>query len=141
LAAAGYRTIDVVARRPAVAQPVMAVGQRLGVEVVVHPWQDAGTVLDAPLVVSTVPAAGADTLVAGVPSRPGTLFDVVYDPWPTVLATAWAAAGGPVLGGLDLLVQQAALQVRAMTGCAAGVQELVAAMRPAGAAALSQHTR
>jgi shikimate dehydrogenase len=52
------------------------------------------------------------------------LFDVLYDPWPTPLAAAWAAAGGTVLGGLDLLVHQAVLQVELMTGAAVPVEVL-----------------
>ena len=52
------------------------------------------------------------------PTQPGTLFDVLYEPWPTALAAAWAERGGAVVGGLDLLVHQAVLQVEQMTGCA-----------------------
>ena len=64
-----------------------------------------------------------------VPERPGTLFDVLYDPWPTALAAAWSARGGAVVGGLDLLVHQAVLQVEQMTGRAPAP---LAAMRAAG---------
>jgi shikimate dehydrogenase len=64
----------------------------------------------------------------------GVLFDIVYDPWPTRLAAAWMAAGGTVVGGLDLLVEQAALQVELMTGCRPAP---LGAMRVAGEAALS----
>ena len=66
-----------------------------------------------------------------VPERPGTLFDVLYDPWPTALAAAWSAHGGAVVGGLDLLVHQAVLQVEQMTGRAPAP---LAAMRAAGEA-------
>jgi shikimate 5-dehydrogenase len=70
------------------------------------------------------------------PAMPGAgvLFDIVYDPWPTRLAAAWMAAGGTVVGGLDLLVEQAALQVELMTGCRPAP---LGAMRVAGEAALS----
>ena len=64
----------------------------------------------------------------------GVLFDVVYDPWPTPLAAAWMAAGGTVVGGLDLLVEQAALQVELMTGCRPAP---LGVMRAAGEAELS----
>src|SRR5262245_4922941 len=64
----------------------------------------------------------------------GVLFDVVYDPWPTPLAAAWTSAGGTVVGGLDLLVEQAALQVELMTGCRPAPVDI---MRAAGKAALS----
>jgi shikimate dehydrogenase len=89
--------------------------------------------LDAPVVISTVPAGAADALADAVPHVPNVLFDVVYAPWPTPLATAWAARGGTVIGGLELLVNQAADQVRLMTGQEAPI----AAMRAAGQAALT----
>ena len=46
------------------------------------------------------------------------------------LAAAWAAAGGVVIGGLDLLVHQAALQVELMTGRTVPVQVLREALPP-----------
>jgi shikimate dehydrogenase len=91
-------------------------GKRLGVAVRAAPWSDAADALAAPLVIATTPAGTADALAEVVPQRPGVLFDVLYEPWPTPLAAAWAAHGGAVVGGLDLLVHQAALQVELMTG-------------------------
>ena len=49
-------------------------------------------------------------------SRPGVVFEVVYDPWPTPLMTATQDAGTLLVHGLDLLTHQAALQVELMTG-------------------------
>ena len=109
-------------------------GERLGLEVRPVRWEEAGDALDAPLVVATTPAGAADALAGSVPARPGVLFDVVYDPWPTPLAAAWAARGGAVLGGLDLLVHQAVLQVEQMTGRSPAP---VAVMRAAGEQALA----
>jgi shikimate dehydrogenase len=108
-------------------------GERLGVAVRAAAWEDAAQALDAPLVISTTPAGATDALAAAVPERPGTLFDVLYDPWPTALASAWAGRGGAVVGGLDLLVHQAVLQVELMTGRKPAP---LAAMRAAGEAAL-----
>lgn len=93
-------------------------GERLGVDVRIADWAEAARAFDAPLVVATTPAGTTDALAQAVPDRPGTLFDVLYDPWPTALAAAWSARGGAVVGGLDLLVHQAVLQVKQMTGCA-----------------------
>jgi shikimate 5-dehydrogenase len=67
-------------------------------------------------VVNTTTAGAADPLVASVPRAVGTLLEVLYDPWPTPLAAAWTARGATVVDGLDLLVQQAVLQVGLMTG-------------------------
>jgi shikimate dehydrogenase len=110
-------------------------GERLDVRVRAADWADAAAALRAPLVVATTPSGAADALAAHVPDRPGTLFDVVYDPWPTPLAAAWTERGGTVVSGLDLLVHQAALQVELMTGRAPAP---LAAMRAAGLAALAE---
>lgn len=109
-------------------------GERLGVTVRTADWARAAEALAAPLVIATTPAGATDALAAAVPDRPGTLFDVLYEPWPTPLAAAWAARGGALLGGLDLLVHQAVLQVERMTGHLPGP---LAAMRAAGEAALA----
>ncbi|MCQ8189994.1 shikimate dehydrogenase [Streptomyces rugosispiralis] len=103
-------------------------GERLGVAVRTADWGDAAEGLGAPLVIATTPAGTTDALAASVPDRPGALFDVLYEPWPTPLAAAWAARDGSVVGGLDLLVHQAVLQVEQMTGRAPAP---LAAMREA----------
>ncbi|MER5808718.1 shikimate dehydrogenase [Streptomyces sp. NPDC002033] len=108
-------------------------GERLGVTVRTADWSRAAEALAAPLVIATTPAGATDFLAEAVPKTPGTLFDVLYDPWPTALAAAWTGRGGTLLGGLDLLVHQAVLQVEQMTGAARGP---LAAMRAAGEAAL-----
>ncbi|MFT2016061.1 shikimate dehydrogenase [Streptomyces sp. 796.1] len=113
-------------------------GERLGVRVHTADWADAAAAMSAPLVIATTPAGSTDALAAAVPERPGALFDVLYDPWPTALAAAWSGRGGAVVGGLDLLVHQAVLQVERMTGCAAAP---LAAMREAGEAALTARQR
>ncbi|APU39442.1 shikimate dehydrogenase [Streptomyces sp. TN58] len=109
-------------------------GERLGVPVRTADWSGAAAALEAPLVVATTPAGATDALAAAVPAAPGTLFDVLYDPWPTALAAAWSQRGGKLLGGLDLLVHQAVLQVEQMTGRSPAPLEV---MRRAGLAALS----
>ncbi|MFF1414642.1 shikimate dehydrogenase [Streptomyces sp. NPDC058289] len=108
-------------------------GERLGVDVRTADWSRAAEALAAPLVIATTPAGATDELAGSVPAAAGTLFDVLYDPWPTPLAAAWTQRGGKLLGGLDLLVHQAVLQVELMTGCPTAP---LAAMRAAGEAAL-----
>lgn len=108
-------------------------GERLGVDVRTADWADAERALSAPLVIATTPAGTTDALAHAVPERPATLFDVLYDPWPTALAARWSAYGGAVVGGLDLLVHQAVLQVEQMTGRSPAP---VTAMRKAGEHAL-----
>lgn len=129
---AGPVTAYVRSRRRA--DEMRAWGERLGVDVRVADWAEAAQALGAPLVVSTTPAGSTDALAAAVPDAPGTLFDVLYEPWPTALAAAWSASAGAVVGGLDLLVHQAVLQVEQMTGLAPAP---LRAMRRAGEAALA----
>ncbi len=95
---------------------------------------DAATPLTGDLVVSTVPVAAQSPALVdrclGVP----VVFEVVYDPWPTPMATAAAEDGRVLVAGLDLLAHQAALQFEQFTGRpvdpavlrAAGEAELVA---------------
>jgi len=121
-------------RGPERAAQMRELGERLGVRVVTAPWERAAEGLAAPLTVSTTPAGATDGLASAVPAEPGTLFDVLYHPWPTALAAAWAGRGGSVLGGLDLLVHQAVLQCEFFTGVRPAP---LAAMRAAGEAALA----
>jgi shikimate dehydrogenase len=97
--------------------------------------------VEHPLVINTTPAGAADELAESISqdqsSGLGTLFDVLYYPWPTRLAAAWERAGGAVIGGLELLIHQAALQVELMTGARPDQRPaVVTAMRAAGTAAL-----
>ncbi|MGW5048983.1 shikimate dehydrogenase [Streptomyces griseoluteus] len=109
-------------------------GERLDMDVRTADWADAAEALHAPLVIATTPAGTADALATAVPERPATLFDVLYDPWPTELAARWSMFGGAVVGGLDLLVHQAVLQVERMTGRTPAPLEV---MRRAGERALA----
>lgn len=108
-------------------------GERLGVDVRIARWETAERALRAPLVIATTPAGTTDGLAAAVPDAVGTLFDVLYEPWPTALAAAWSARGGAVVSGLDLLAHQAVQQVEQMTGRSPAP---LAVMRKAGEQAL-----
>ena len=131
VASLGAEQVDVVVRDPSRAGDVVHVLQTLGVPVTVTPLE--GAVLDAPLIVSTVPVGAQDAVLA-LPWRAGhTLLDVLYDPWPTALADRVTALGGTVAGGLDVLFWQATQQVELMTGRPAPIE----AMRTALDAALA----
>lgn len=67
-------------------------------------------------VVSTLPAFAADWLVEQLPTRElPPLLDVIYEPWPTALASAWQTAGAHVASGLDMLLYQGVEQVKLFT--------------------------
>ncbi|MFI2736279.1 shikimate dehydrogenase [Streptomyces sp. NPDC018711] len=121
-------------RSEARAEEMRGWGERLGVDVRTADWERAAEAFDAPLVIATTPAGTTNALATAVPDTVGTLFDVLYDPWPTPLAATWSDRGGKVVGGLDLLVHQAVLQVEQMTGVP---RAPLAAMRAAGEQALA----
>ena len=82
------------------------------------------------LVVNTTPAGAADLLANSVqPGISGTLFDVIYKPWPTELAQRWSDCGGNVLNGLELLLYQGIDQLEIVLG------------KPLDRTALAEHIR
>jgi shikimate dehydrogenase len=118
----------VCVRDPERAAGLRGVAGRVGTPLTLSKWSGVAELLAAPLVVSTTPARATDELASLVPSTPGLLLDVLYDPWPTALARAWLTHGGRVIGGLALLVHQAVDQVRLMTGSVVPVEVLRAAV-------------
>jgi shikimate dehydrogenase len=74
---------------------------------------EASSLVGADLVVSTVPAGAFtelwDELGAITSANRGFLFDVAYDPWPSLASQAWA---GKTISGLELLIWQAIEQVK-----------------------------
>jgi shikimate dehydrogenase len=125
LAELGITDITVVARNPDRAQPLVALGHRLGIE---SRWTALGTlVADVDVVVSTLPADVAAQYAATIIGVP-LLLDAIYDPWPTQLAQAVAGAGGRVVSGLQMLLHQAFAQVEQFTGQPAPKEVMSAAL-------------
>ena len=85
--------------------------------------------LDADLVINTTPKGAADQLASGN----GVLFESLYNPWPTVLASKW---DGKVIDGLDLLIHQAIDQIHLMTGFVIDRKLMYQLLRAAGEAEL-----
>ncbi|TFV75481.1 shikimate dehydrogenase [Blastococcus sp. CT_GayMR19] len=126
LASLGAAHVEVVVRDPSRAAGLTRVLDTLGVPVTVSRLADA--VLDAAVVVSTVPV-DAQPDVLDLPWRGGqTVLDVLYANWPTPLAQRVGEVGGTVAGGLDVLFWQATLQVELMTGQPAPIAAMRAAL-------------
>jgi shikimate dehydrogenase len=90
---------------------------------------------DSPdIVVSTIPAGAQTPALVEASGSAGVVFEVLYDPWPTPLAQAAIERDQQLVGGLDLLVHQAALQVQLMTGLPAPLDVIRAAGEQALAA-------
>jgi len=140
LAALGCAKVTFAVR--SVARPeTLEQARRAGLEVAVVGLDQVADLLgDTQVVVSTLPA---DTLpgntlpgrVLPAGSRPADhlLLDVVYTGWPTPLARTFEEAGAAAVSGLEMLVHQAAEQVRLMTGLRPPVEQ----MRAAGLAAMA----
>jgi shikimate dehydrogenase len=128
LARLAVPSVTAYVRRAEAGDDLRRTGEALGLPVDAAPWEDAAEALTCAVVVSTVPVGVADHLAADVGGSPGTLLDVVYDPWPTPLAASWAASGGAVASGLDMLLHQAVEQVRLMTGRVPPVDVMRAAL-------------
>jgi shikimate dehydrogenase len=109
-------TATVYVRTPARAELLLATAASLGLPCTVRPWSERRDALAADVLMVTTPVGATDDLAELVPEAPGALLDVVYTKGTTPLSLAWAERGGPVVGGLDVLVEQALLQVLLMTG-------------------------
>jgi shikimate dehydrogenase len=104
----GADRILVRVRTAANAEPLLGVGERVGVRVEIGPLGDEGA--DVPdAVVSTLPGHAEHTLAFSDAIRSAALLDVAYDPWPSPLAQIWS---GTVISGLEMLIHQAVGQLR-----------------------------
>ncbi len=125
LAELGVQDISIVARNRVKAAPLVELGWRLGVRT--H-WVELGTPLvGVGVVINTIPADVAARFADTVTTAP-VLLDAIYDPWPTPLAEAFTAAGGRVVNGLQMLLNQAFAQVEQFTGRPAPKEAMIAAL-------------
>ncbi|WP_030173727.1 shikimate dehydrogenase [Spirillospora albida] len=135
LAELGLTEAVLAVRTPERAAATAEAGERCGLAVRVATLDRLTAELPAGLVVSTLPGRAADAYAGPVAASGAALFDVVYAPWPTALATAVREAGGTAVGGFPMLLHQAVRQVALMTG---RDDVPVAAMRAAGEAELAR---
>jgi shikimate dehydrogenase len=130
LARLGVTGIAVVARNRDAAACLTELGARLGVRTSVLDLSAPDlpeVVASSDVLVSTIPAdagAGHTSAFAAIP----LLLDAIYDPWPTPLAAAVAAAGGEVISGAQMLLHQAFSQVEQFTGRPAPREQMAAAL-------------
>lgn len=93
-------------------------------------WQQNIRFEEYDLVVNTTPAGAADLLAESVVGGvKAPLFDVIYKPWPTVLASRWLDCSGVVINGLELLLYQGIDQVEKTVGEIPNRPELAAYLR------------
>ncbi len=124
LARLGVARVIVCVRSVAKAQPLVGLGEQLGIEVILDGFNEAASkCAQSPLVISTLPPHGADELARalerlprGTPGTEPVLLDVAYDPWPSELARTWSLRGGIIVPGLEMLLYQAVEQVKLFAG-------------------------
>ncbi len=127
----GITELAVAARRAVAGRDLAQLAGELGLTATVHPLDHWGG-LQGEVVVSTVPASASVHLASLVPPDPTVVvLDVVYSPWPSPLAQAATEAGMVVVGGLEMLVHQAAEQFTLFTGEPAPLEAIFAAGRAA----------
>lgn len=136
LAELGIPTADVFVRSLGRTGDLQRAAHRMGLAPRFYPITEAAAAaVRADVVVSTLPAHGADAvadeIVAGGHPAHGVLLDVAYDPRLTALTAAWRSAGGTAVPGQRMLLHQAAEQVRLMTGHVAPVQAMDDALEAA----------
>lgn len=79
-------------------------------------WDDLADLSGYDLVINTTPSGAADLVAENLPNRiEGLLFDVLYKPWPTLLARRWSDAGGKTISGFELLLYQGVDQLNLVT--------------------------
>ena len=126
----GARHIAVAARNAAKAAPLVELAIECGAR---SYWCDVGDVKLADeaagvdVVVNTVPADAVAPYAPQLASTP-VLLDAIYEPWPTPLAATVQAAGGKVISGLLMLLNQAFSQVEQFTGFPAPREAMSAAL-------------
>jgi shikimate dehydrogenase len=130
LAELGVTDITVVARNPDKAAGLVELATRVGATARfcdLNGGSLADAVAGAQVLVSTLPADVAANYAGHFASAP-VLLDAIYNPWPTPLAAAVTAAGGRVIGGLQMLLHQAFAQVEQFTGLPAPRAAMEAAL-------------
>jgi shikimate dehydrogenase len=94
-------------------------------------WNDAPDFPEYDLVLNTTPAGAADLLADSLQTgNKSLLFDVIYKPWPTVLAARWKDTGGQVINGLELLIYQGIAQLELVLDRSLDAEALSSHLRP-----------
>lgn len=122
------KSVSVVSRN---SEREAAINKASGINVSYLPWKLTDEINDADLVINTTPNHAADFFLSGINKPRGTLFEVLYHPWPTAISRAWSETQAQVIDGLDLLIHQAIAQVEIFSGVACDRDILYTKMREA----------
>lgn len=142
----GAKSASFWVRDPSRASAMRSLGETLGMAVEIRALSDInggvtngadtnGAEGEPDAVISTLPNGSEVDLGFSHELRAAaTLFDVAYEPWPSALALSWLEAGGRVIPGIQMLINQALVQVRIFVGGdpsreLPGENDVLAAMR------------
>ncbi len=131
LAEMGAQSLTVVARDEGRAQGALELAKRMGVPASVIGFDDpalSAVCESSGVLVSTVPAEAAAPFAPFLAAA-HAILDVIYHPWPTELAAEAQRRGAVVVGGLEMLLNQAFTQVELFTGQPAPCEAMAAALR------------
>ena len=120
------KSVKVAARRPEQVQDLIALADEFGLNAQSLSWEPEAGALDAEVVISTLPGEAGSGWAQIAHQATGALLDAAYHPWPTPLAAHWSNTR--IASGRDMLIWQAAEQVRLMTGLPAPVQAMRASL-------------
>lgn len=123
----GVREVFVAARRPEAAERLLTLAESFGMAGAVVGWGETAAPT-SDVTVSTVPGDAGAAWEGYARRASGALLDAAYHPWPTPLARAWRT--NHIARGRDMLLWQAAEQVRLMTGMAPPVDAMRLALPP-----------
>lgn len=128
----GATRVAIMARRPEAAEEL---SRKFDESVTPHSLGDAPGFRPS-VVISTLPGPAGELAAIDESLMNTPLFDVAYDPWPSPLAARWRQAGSVAHAGLDMLVEQALVQIRIFVNGdpdepVANEESVLAAMRAA----------
>jgi shikimate dehydrogenase len=126
----GVREVTCIARNQDSAERIRSQGEALGIQVECADFAQEIS-FASELAISTVPGSAQDQIVSKIYARQNLplLFDISYNPWPSDLGSYWKEhGGGAVLGGIEMLLWQASVQVELFTGLPAPVDAMRAAL-------------
>ena len=123
----GVEFIQIFARNLEKSALCIDLGNQLGITIDAT-TQFSPNLVNADVVINTTPKGVADVYANQIKSPNGCLLDVIYDPWPTKLASVWQLAKLTVIPGHQMLLHQAVRQIELMTGLSPDLDHLQSAL-------------
>lgn len=108
----GAKTINILGRRSEAAKKL---AEEFTTETFTVEWgvlDGSPLIKEVSAVISTLPGTAGKSVELSEELLDAHLFDVAYDPWPSPLTLRWQDQLGKTSSGIDMLINQAVLQIR-----------------------------